>query len=400
MVKVSMPLETRNRLLTYKNVEQGGESAGFFAWLGVLLMLGTSTLAFALDLKLPDRLNIPAKHFHHIEKTAFLALQRISDRIVAVGDRGVIAFSDDNGESWQQSEVPISTLLTSVHFPIKDKGWAVGHGGSVLHSNDRGHSWTLQLDGRQVNELQLQNAKNSVQKLKEEYAQAAEYEKEDIRFAIEDAEFVLSNAKFDAELGPANPFLDVLFLDDQKGFAIGAYGLFVETEDGGQTWKSAAKRLENFDRYHLNTFAQLKGGAIIIAGEAGTLFVSYDEGRQWETLYGPYQGSFFGIQPTHNDGEALLYGLKGHVFKTQDAGQSWKRIQVGVETSLTSSAISSEGDIIISGFSGVVLLSKDQGESFTRLKTKGFEGFNGVEILKYGDLMLVSDEKIQKLNAY
>ena len=67
----------------------------------------------------PDRLTTPAKHFDHIENTAFLALQRISDRVVAVGARGVIAFSDDNGDSWEQSYVPISTLLTSVYFPNK-----------------------------------------------------------------------------------------------------------------------------------------------------------------------------------------------------------------------------------------------------------------------------------------
>jgi len=315
-----------------------------------------------------------------------------------VGGRGVIAFSDD-GVRWKQSNVPVSTLITSVHFPNNEEGWAVGHGGSILYSNDRAQSWTLQLDGRQVNKLLLQQAKDTYQSLKADLSQADEYEKQDLQYAVEDAEFALSNAEFDIELGPANPFLDVLFLNEKKGFAVGAYGLFMVTEDGGQTWQSAASRLENFDRYHLNTLAQLKGGAIIIAGEAGTLFVSYDHGLQWETLYGPYQGSFFGIQPTANQDEALLYGLKGHVFKTQDAGKSWKNIPVNVETSLTSSAISQDGAIVIAGYSGVVLLSNDDGETFVMIKTKGFEGFNGVEFSSAGDFVLVSDESIQTLDA-
>lgn len=351
----------------------------------------------ALDLKQPDRLNTAAKHFGNIEKTAFLALQHISDRIVTVGDRGVIAYSDDNAQSWQQSDVPISTLITAMHFPNASEGWAVGHGGSILHSADRGETWQLQLDGRKVNELLLQKAKDKLQETKQEFIDADESEQPDLQYAVEDAEFALSNAEFDKGLGPANPFLDVLFLDNKKGFAIGAYGLFVMTEDGGQSWQSIAGRLENFDRYHLNTLAQLKGGAIIIAGEAGSLFASYDQGEQWETLYGPYQGSFFGIQPTNNEDEALLYGLKGHIFKTEDGGQSWKKIQADVETSLTSSAFSQDGQLIISGFSGVILISNDSGNSFSRIKTKGYEGFNAVDFVSTHKLVLVSDEGIQTL---
>ena len=359
-----------------------------------------SSFSYALDLQLLDRLNTPAKRFGHVEKTTFLGLQRLSDRIVAVGDRGVIAYTDDSGLSWQQADVPISTLITAIHFPEKSKVWAVGHSGSILHSKDRGQTWQLQLDGNKVNELLLNKAKDDLQAIKIESEQAGEDEQQDYQYAVEDAEFALSNAEFDAELGPANPFLDVLFLNDNKGFAIGAYGLFVLTNDGGQTWESVASRLENFDRYHLNGLTQLKGGAIIIAGEAGTLFVSYDQGDHWETLYGPYQGSFFAIQETNNVGEALLYGLKGHVFKTKDAGQSWERIKVDVETSLTASSISDEGVITIACFSGALLISYDQGESFSHLKTSGFESFNGVEFSSAEELVLISDEGIQRVSVY
>ena len=251
-----------------------------------------------------------------------------------------------------------------------------------------------------MNELLFTKAKDKLQAIKVEVELADESERSELQYALQDAEFELSNAEFDMELGPANPFLDVLFLNEAKGFAIGAYGLFVMTEDGGQTWESVADRLENFDRYHLNALAQLKGGTIIIVGEAGTLFVSYDQGEQWETLYGPYQGSFFGIQATHKAGEALIYGLKGKVFKTQNGGQSWEKIQTDVETSLTASSISDEGVIVIAGFSGVVLALDDQGKSFSHIKTSGFEGFNGVEFSNADQLVLISDEGIQNINVY
>ena len=371
----------------------------FFKFGFSALLLLISATSFALDLNLPDRLKTPSTHFSHLEKNAFLALARAGNRIVAVGERGVIALSDDHGVSWKQSNVPVSTLLTAIDFINEQEAWAVGHSGVILHTNDQANTWKLVLDGHQANKLLLIKAQKVLEAAQADYEHAEEYEKEDYQYAMEDAEFALSNAEFDVGLGPSNPFLDVLFLNDKKGFAVGAYGLFVMTLDGGATWESVAGRLENFDRYHLNTLDQLEGGAIIIAGEAGTLFVSYDEGDQWETLYGPYQGSFFGIQPTGKKDEALLYGLKGHVFKTQNAGQNWKRINVDAETSLTSSALSKNGSIVIAGLSGVVMISHDQGNSFELLNTTGFEGFNAVEFSDEKNLVLVSDEGISRLKV-
>lgn len=381
-----------------KNIQKFVNERALFYLASLIMAAFFSIPTLALDLKLKDRLKTPAKHFDHLENTSFLAIEKVGDRLITAGERGVIGVSDDSGKTWKQADVPVSVLITALHFPSEILGWAVGHSGTILQSVDRGETWALVLDGVQINEMLVRYANESLEKLKIEFAAADEFEQEDLQYAVEDAEFALSNAKFDSELGPANPFLDVLFLDDKKGFAVGAYGLFVMTYDGGVTWQSIAHRLENFDRYHLNAIGFIKGGALLIAGEAGTLFVSYDEGESWETLYGPYQGSFFGIQPTESSGEAFLYGLKGHVFKTPDGAQSWQRISVGVETTLTSSALSFENELVIAGLSGVVLMSDDGGETFKPFETKGFEGFNGVSFSPNGNLVLVSDEGIQSLN--
>lgn len=353
---------------------------------------------YALDLQLPDRLDLPARHYGHVEDTAFLSCIQLQPRVVCAGERGVIVYSDDAGGNWTQAQVPVSTLITSISAANHSMLWAAGHSGSILFSSDGGEHWDLQFDGRQANALQIEHARSELNSLKEEFAQADEMAQEELQFSVEDAEFVLSNAQFDAQLGPANPFLDVLFLDGKQGYAVGAYGLFVKTEDGGQSWSTIAHRLENFDRYHLNAISQLKGGTLIIAGEAGMLFASYDQGESWETLYGPYQGSFFGVQATGNHDEALLYGLKGNVFKTADGGQSWQRIELGVETSLTASARSEAGRLVIVGLSGVILISDAGGEQFTRVKTEGFEGFNGVEFIGEAQLVLASDEGLQRMN--
>lgn len=361
-------------------------------------VLCLASQAHALDLQLPDRLNLPARHYGHFERTAFLSCAQSVQRVVCVGERGVIVYSDNDGSSWSQAKVPISTLITSISAASNSALWAAGHSGSILFSADAGENWELKFDGRQANTLLIEHAQRQLNSLKESFQDADETVQKDLQLSIEDAEFFLSNAQFDAQLGPANPLLDVLFVDEKQGFAVGAYGLFVKTEDGGKSWQTIAHRLENFDRYHLNAISQLQGGTLIIAGEAGTLFASYDQGETWETLYGPYQGSFFGLQATGNNDEALLYGLKGNLFKTADGGQSWQPIELDVQTSLTASARSKAGRLVIVGLSGVILLSDASGEHFSRVKTDGFKGFNGVEFINESQLILASDEGLQLMN--
>jgi len=43
-------------------------------------------------------------------------------RLVAVGDRGHILYSDDDGASWAQAKVPTRQMLTSVFFRVFGKG--------------------------------------------------------------------------------------------------------------------------------------------------------------------------------------------------------------------------------------------------------------------------------------
>src|SRR5690348_14553614 len=71
-------------------------------------------------------------------------LASAGDRIVAVGQRGHILWSDDRGAHWQQAQVPVSSDLVAVAFPSPTQGWAVGHDGVILHSADAGKTWTRQ----------------------------------------------------------------------------------------------------------------------------------------------------------------------------------------------------------------------------------------------------------------
>ncbi|MCY1442114.1 Ycf48-like protein [compost metagenome] len=89
------------------------------------------------------------------------AVTHVGNRTIAVGPRGHIAVSDDGGNTWRQSAVPVSSDLVAVSFPSEQHGWAVGHGGVVLHSSDGGETWEKQLDGKQASQLVLDYYSNT-----------------------------------------------------------------------------------------------------------------------------------------------------------------------------------------------------------------------------------------------
>ena len=57
-------------------------------------------------------------------------------RLVAVGDRGHVLVSADQGATWEQILVPTRAMLTAVAFADAKNGTAVGHDGVILATND------------------------------------------------------------------------------------------------------------------------------------------------------------------------------------------------------------------------------------------------------------------------
>ncbi|MCP4657928.1 MAG: hypothetical protein GY856_21175, partial [bacterium] len=56
--------------------------------------------------------------------------------MVAVGERGHVLLSTDQGTKWHQAEVPTRATLTGVYFHDERNGWAVGHDAVILRTRD------------------------------------------------------------------------------------------------------------------------------------------------------------------------------------------------------------------------------------------------------------------------
>lgn len=284
---------------------------------------------------------------------------------VAVGERGHVLLSSD-GVEWEQAQfVPVQANLTRVTY-TDGLLWAVGHDSTILHSYDYGQTWVLQ------------NFEPSWEK----------------------------------------PLLDVHFFDRQSGIAVGAFGLFMRTADGGHNWQAlnmadlvtgemidweaaaevarqgsgaaAAEGLDEdwgdddlgagedwleddewldddemefdqgcyqFMECHLNAFVDLGNGRQMIAAERGYGFRSVDGGQTWEAFMFPYHGSMFGLL-ANAEGQVVAFGLRGFVQISDNFGEDWEVLDFGLRSTLKGGILLDERRALLVG-SGSTRLTLD-----------------------------------------
>jgi len=282
-------------------------------------------------------------------RTLLLDVTRAGKRMVAVGDRGHILLSDDEGGTWRQVIVPTRAMLTGVSFGDEQHGWAVGHDGVILATVDGGQTWSRQ-------------------------------------DASEDLETV---------------FLDVYFCDPLHGLAVGAYGKCRLTLDGGKTWQPASPVP---DEVHVNQAAAAADDTLYLAGESGTLLVSTETRSSWPRLALPYDGSIFDVKPAAGKtpvsaaertvwhklavpyegslfgvvplgGKSLItYGLRGHVYVSEDAGATWELRPIPVPILIQAGLRLKSGLIVLGGLGGNFFLSRDGGRTFEGWKPAAYTG--------------------------
>jgi photosystem II stability/assembly factor-like uncharacterized protein len=295
------------------------------------------------------------------EKSLLLDGAAAGDLLVAVGERGHILHSRDQGVTWTQADsVPTRAALTAVFLHDNQLGWAVGHDATIVRTRDGGANW-------------------------------------DLVYSAPEEEL---------------PLLDVWFEDADNGVAIGAYGHYLATSNGGDSWSfvtiAAATAEEDLEAdpfaydeggdYHLNHIARSETGPLYIAAEAGTAYRSDDQGKTWTTLEPPYEGSFFSSLPLDND-SLLLFGLRGHLFRSDDAGETWRQLDSGTQAMLTDGTRLQDGTVVIIGLEGTLLVSRDGGETFTFKGQADRQGYSSVLPLPGGGLILFGEFGVTILPA-
>jgi len=344
---------------------------------GVVLSVSQG-VSFAADYV--DVLDLPARVSALAVNSPLSGMTRAGGRVISVGQRGHILFSDDCGQHWQQASVPVSADLTAVSFPTATQGWAVGNDGVVLHSGDAGATWQKQLDGRQIGALLVKHYTTLA---------SAEPNNEQWPFFVAEGQRLIDQ-------GADKPLLDVWFANEKTGYVVGVFNLILRTDDGGQTWTPFQDRTDNPQGFHLNAIAST-GDALYIAGEQGLLLKWDDSTQRFAAVPTPYQGSFFGV--LGKPGEVLVYGLRGNVLRSTDGGQNWVALDSGQHVSITAGLIDASGNYRLFTQGGQMLVSQGQGAQLQRVPQAAPTPVAGATQAADGQLVLAGSRGARTLPA-
>lgn len=291
-----------------------------------------------------DPVRLPAIKMEAAKTSLILDVAKAGERVVGVGERGHVLFSDDLGNSWKQSTVPTRMQLNSVQFVSNETGFAVGEDQVIIKTDDGGVNWELVFEGSQ------------------------------------------------SEIH--GPFLDLLFTDSTSGYAVGVFNKLWRTVDGGLNWQNWEVNIDNVDEWHLIAIAATgeQKDRIYIASEMGILFRSVDGGESFEALQTAHDGSFHGVlarRTAAGDDQLVLFGVGGELWTTNDSGKSWNNVETQTEAGLAGGSWQADGSAVIVGADGVVLLLDSTLEKITKYQTDNGFPLSNVIPLEGGKLLMV-----------
>ena len=187
------------------------------------------------------------------------------------------------------------------------------------------------------------------------------------------------------------PLLDVHFMDKQHGVAVGLWSLILSTQDGGKTWLQAEPpATTGARRFDLNLYHLFAGtaGELFASAERGKILRSVDAGRSWSVLDTGYKGSLWAGILTR-DGALLVGGLRGTLLRSEDQGKTWQNLKTDSTSSVTGLSQLPDGRIVGAALDGVSFESKD-GLSFALKRSSEGSAFTWIGSTAGGQVVLMS----------
>jgi photosystem II stability/assembly factor-like uncharacterized protein len=322
---------------------------------GVICIVSSVFLNTASAKTTLDLLDLPAKSSQLITNNIIVATTPIDNSVLAVGERGHI-ISWESDQIWEQHQVPVSVTLTAVTSLSDGKKVAVGHDGVILTSAVKSTQWAKVFTGHDLTQLKISNIEQQSLKLKQLIDNTSDLDElDELNYQLEELPYTLEEYQEDLDIGPNKPLLSVTRTTKNILFATGAYGTLLISHDKGDSWQLIDDRLENPDRFHLNSIISTSNDQLYIVGESGMAFHSDDHGATWTSLSLPYSGSLFGILSNESGKQLIAFGLQGNIVASNDSGVTWQHKKLPTSASLLGGTLSKDGHVYLVGHGGLIV---------------------------------------------
>jgi photosystem II stability/assembly factor-like uncharacterized protein len=253
-----------------------------------------------------------------------------SKRGWVAGDNGFIAFTEDGGSSWVERPLGFNHSINDIFFVNKENGFALA-GGNVYETTDAGHLWR---ESHKFTPAELGGATPELYSLrfngKKRGWVVGSASRGDI---IVDS--ILAITRDGGETWQVlhaptkQELIHIDFVDDKRGWIVGAGGAILYTEDAGESWRQQRSDTRA-TLYHVDFRNQKQGWAV---GERGTILRTDDGGLTWNKVDSPARGTLLSVQFVSED-EGWIVGRGGMILRSGNRGQTWIEQESGTKQNL------------------------------------------------------------------
>lgn len=237
-----------------------------------------------------------------------------ADTAVAVGEAGLVVRTTDGGARWTTIDVGTRAALRAVALSAGTAAYVVGDD-IVLRSDDEGRTFRPVGDGAGAWTAVTTTAAGTRAWLASAAGEIWRLDGESLRPVFTTSEGPLSGIA-------ATP-------DGAHVVAVGAGGLVLRSDDGGDRWSSAPATTGR----DLHAVRIAGDGSIVVAvGAAGTVLRLDADGATAEE----HLDAALALRALHlsHDGHGHAVGDHGVALATHDAGLGWEPLELGVEVAL------------------------------------------------------------------
>ena len=240
----------------------------------------------------------------------------------AAGSKGALLATDDGGKTWKARKRPADDSLRDIYFADSLNGWIVCERNVyelksnddvrtyLMKTNDGGENWErVKISGVDVN-ARLVRAVFSPSGRGWAFGEFGAVYKS----VSDGGEWVKLSAP------TRNLLLGGTFIDDYRGWLVGAGGTILQTSDGGETWH--VSRLANAPGVRFNSTSFIGNRLGWAVGSGGSIYRTTNGGRTWEAQRSGVSADLFDVKFL-NELEGWAVGADGTAIHTADGGLNW-----------------------------------------------------------------------------
>lgn len=283
------------------------------------------------------------------------------DHVWAVGNEGLILFSDDGGRHWQRGKVQLQIPIPATSASSFDF-IATTQAGELPASNVDNNKVEQQTKASNSQQLDLNQASSAKSEDGgNQTINAMSANQLPVQSTVDQTG--KEGKSFDKDLSA------IYFTDSRHGWAAGKDGVILVTQDGGTNWHIPNSGTGQWLASVRFSADGRNGWAV---GDSGTIITSGNGGQSWQSQDSGFNKMLLDIYFA----DALhgwAVGWRGTIIATEDGGNSWQEKLSGVNQNLHSVQFSDDlrhGWAVGNG--GVIVTSDDGGQSW-QAQTSGTE---------------------------